>query len=164
MTRRRVLSTGRALAVSSALLASLSGSEARATGFTDIGDDLRTHVRSIFDMHGQFRLRGEMFYNLDLDRGPTPSGQLFYPVPIADPAAQTLHAGDLRFRTDLAVYAPGGGVAAKVRLDIPDNLALGAFPDGVPSASTAIHAAAIAGRGYWRKPWCNARRAGGTPD
>lgn len=137
MTRRRVLSTARALAVSSAILASLAGSEARATGFTDIGDDLRTHVRSIFDIHGQFRLRGEMFYNLDLDRGPTPSGQLFYPVPLADPEGQTLHAGDLRFRTDLAVYAPGGGVAAKVRLDVPDNLALGAFPDGVPSASTS---------------------------
>jgi uncharacterized protein (TIGR04551 family) len=126
----------RKLAVAAALAVSLAGAEASATGFTDIGDDLRTHVRSIFDLHGQFRLRGEMFYNLDLDRGPTPSGQLFYPIPLSDPKGQMLYAADLRFRTDLAVYAPGGGVAAKVRLDIPDNLALGAFPEGVPSAST----------------------------
>lgn len=130
------------LALSAALAAavSLAGAEAGATGFTDIGDDLRTHVRSLFDLHGQFRLRGEMFYNLDLDRGPTPSGQLFFPVPLSDPKGQTLYASDLRFRTDLAVYAPGGGVAAKVRLDIPDNLALGAFADGVPSASTSQRA------------------------
>lgn len=110
--------------------------EARATGFTDIGDDLRSHVRSIFDMHGQFRLRTEMFYNLDLDRGATPSGQVFFPVPLSDPKGQTLYAADMRFRTDLAVYAPGGFVAAKVRLDMPDNLALGGYPEGVPSAST----------------------------
>lgn len=114
----------------------LGAGEARATGFTDIGDDLRTHVRSMFDLHGQFRLRTEMFYNLDLDRGPTPSGQLLYPVPLSDPKGQSVFAADMRFRTDLAVYAPGGGVAAKVRLDIPDNLALGAYPEGIPSAST----------------------------
>ena len=117
------------------LVLSLSA-EARATGFTDIGDDLRTHVKTLYELHGAFRLRGEMFYNMDLDRGPTPSGQLFFPVPLADPKGQTLTGADMRFRTDLAVYAPGGMVAAKVRLDVPDNLALGAYPDGVPSAST----------------------------
>jgi uncharacterized protein (TIGR04551 family) len=128
--------TRRILALSAALIATCAGAEARATGFTDIGDDLRSHVRSIFDIHGQFRLRGEMFHNLDLDRGPTPSGQLLFPVPLSDPGGQTLYASDLRFRTDLAVYAPGGGVAAKIRLDMPDNLALGGFPEGVPSVST----------------------------
>jgi len=113
-----------------------SAQTASATGFTDIGDDLRSHVRSIFDLHGAFRIRGEMFYNMDLDRGPTPSGQLLFPVPLSDPKGQILTAADMRFRTDLAVYAPGGGVAAKVRLDIPDNLTLGGYPDGIPSAST----------------------------
>lgn len=121
--------------LAAAVLAFAPG-EARATGFTDIGDDLRSHVRSLFDIHGQFRVRGEMFHNLDLDRGPTPSGQLLYPVPLSDPNGQAVFAADMRFRTDLAVYAPGGGVAAKVRLDVPDNLALGAFPQGVPSTST----------------------------
>ncbi|MBK8253751.1 MAG: TIGR04551 family protein [Polyangiaceae bacterium] len=124
-----------AWAFGAALLA--GSTQAAATGFTDIGDDLRSHVRSMFDLHGQFRLRGEMFYNLDLDRGPTPSGQLLFPVPLSDPKGQSLYAADFRFRADLAVYAPGGGVAAKVRLDVPDNLALGAFPEGVPSASTS---------------------------
>ena len=113
-----------------------SAQTASATGFTDIGDDLRNQPRSIFDIHGAFRIRGEMFYNMDLDRGPTPSGQLFFPVPLSDPKGQILTAADMRFRTDLAVYAPGGGVAAKVRLDVPDNLSLGGYPDGIPSAST----------------------------
>ena len=132
---RRALSR-LALSATAALAISAGAGEVRATGFTDIGDDLRTHVKSLFDIHGSFRLRGEMFYNMDLDRGPTPSGQLFFPVPLSDPKGQVLTGADMRFRTDLAVYAPGGGVAAKVRLDIPDNLALGAYPDGVPSAST----------------------------
>lgn len=135
MIRKKGLSRV-ALAGAAALAALCAGAEARATGFTDIGDDLRSHVRSIFDIHGQFRVRGGMFYNMDLDRGPTPSGQLLFPVPLSDPKGQTLYAADLRFRTDLAVYAPGGGVAAKLRLDVPDNLTLGGFPDGVPSAST----------------------------
>jgi uncharacterized protein (TIGR04551 family) len=76
-----------------------------------------------------------MFYNLDLDRGPTPSGQLLYPVPLSDPKGSRLQRGHA-LPDRPAVYAPGGGVAAKVRLDIPDNLALGAYPEGVPSAST----------------------------
>ncbi|MEZ4300538.1 MAG: TIGR04551 family protein [Polyangiaceae bacterium] len=137
MKRPTLRSSGAGLALSAALAVTASAGDARATGFTDIGDDLRSHVRSMFDLHGQFRLRGEMFHNLDLDRGPTPSGQLFFPVPLSDPQGQTLYAADMRLRTDLAVYAPGGGVAAKVRLDMPDNLALGGFPDGVPSASTS---------------------------
>jgi len=128
---------GLAVGLGIGLAASLGAGEARATGFTDIGDDLRSHVRSMFDLHGQFRMRGEMFYNLDLDRGPTPSGQLLFPVPLSDPKGQTLMGADMRLRTDLAVYAPGGSVAAKIRLDIPDNLALGAFPEGIPSASTS---------------------------
>jgi uncharacterized protein (TIGR04551 family) len=125
------------VAMACSLAAGLSSNVAQATGFTDIGDDLRAHVRSMFELHGAFRLRGEMFYNLDLDRGPTPSGQLLFPVPLSDPKGQTLTSADLRLRTDLAVYAPGGTVAAKVRLDVPDNLTLGGFPDSVPSSSTS---------------------------
>ena len=132
---RRTLSRKGAAAI--AMLAISAGAgEARATGFTDIGDDLRTHVKSMFDIHGSYRIRGEMFYNMDMDRGPTPSGQLFFPVPLSNPKGQVLTGADMRFRTDLAVYAPGGGLAAKVRLDVPDNLALGAYPDGIPSASS----------------------------
>jgi uncharacterized protein (TIGR04551 family) len=110
-------------------------SVALATGFTDIGQDIRAHRETTVEAHGALRVRGEVLENLDLDRGPTPSGQLFYPVPISDPTGQALAAADLRLRTDLAFYAPSATLAVKVRVDAPDNLLLGGSPEGIPSAS-----------------------------
>jgi hypothetical protein len=110
---------------------------ARATGFSDYGQDLSAEPESSVSLDGYFRVRGALLYNLALDRGPTPSGQLLYPVPLSDPDGQTLSAADMRLRTDLAVYAPGGGMAVKVRVDWLDNIALGSAPEGVPSASSS---------------------------
>ena len=111
---------------------------ARATGFTDIGDDLRSHVQTTVEAHGSLRVRSEGLYNLDLDRGPTPSGQLLYPVPLGDPKGQWLGYADMRLRLDLAAYSLGGGVAVKVRVDAPDNVALGSDYSGQPGASTTL--------------------------
>jgi ATP synthase protein I len=108
---------------------------ARATGYTDIGDDIRAHEKLSVELDGYLRTRGEALYNLDLDRGLLPSGQPLYPVPLGEPKGQFLVNGDMRLRTDLAFYAPGGGVAVKVRLDTLDNMALGSRPEGVPYAS-----------------------------
>jgi uncharacterized protein (TIGR04551 family) len=113
----------------------LAPATARATGFTDIGDDIKAQTETTATIHGALRVRGEMLYNLDLDRGPTPSGQLLYPVPLSDPKGQTLYSADFRLRSDIAFYAPGAGVAVKARIDAPDNLILGSQPDGIPSAS-----------------------------
>jgi len=120
-----------------------SAAPARATGFTDIGQDIRLHDDEddfSLELDGYLRLRGEILHNLDLDRGVSPSEQLLFPVPIDDPQAQTLYEMDMRVRTDLAVYAPGGTVAVKLRLDTLDNLALGSTPDGAPSAATTQRA------------------------
>jgi uncharacterized protein (TIGR04551 family) len=111
---------------------------AGATGFTDIGQDIKSQTETTIKVEGAFRVRSELLYNLDLDRGPTPSGQLFFPVPSSDPTAQTLAGADMRLRTDVAFYAPGAGVAVKVRLDAPDDLALGTAPHGVPSSSSSL--------------------------
>lgn len=108
---------------------------ARATGFTDIGLDFPKTEKFEFKLDGYMRARAEALYNLDLDRGLLPSGQPLFPVPIDDPKGQWLNHADMRLRTDMAVYAPGGGVAVKVRLDTLDNVALGSMPDGVPYAS-----------------------------
>lgn len=113
----------------------LCSNEARATGFSDIGQDFRPREKIAFELHGYLRGRSEALYNLDLDRGLLPSGQPLYPVPLGEPKSQWLFAADMRLRTDLAVYAPGGGVAVKVRLDTLDNVALGSKPEGVPYAS-----------------------------
>jgi uncharacterized protein (TIGR04551 family) len=113
---------------------------ARATGFTDDGADLRETPQHIVTLTGYYRLRLEALEDLDLSRGPTPSGQLLYPAPIADSTGHTLTRGDMRLRTDLAVYAPGGGLAVKARIDSLDNLALGSDPEGIPAGTTSEQA------------------------
>ncbi len=126
----------RLLPAALALALGASAAPARATGFTDIGDDIRAQTETTVKFTGTLRLRGTAYDNLDLDRGPTPSGQLFFPVPLSNPTGQWLEAADMRLRTDLAFYAPFASVAVKVRIDAPDNLSLGNAPDGIPAAST----------------------------
>ena len=109
---------------------------ASATGFHEMGQDYRPRDKTEVDLSGYLRTRGEALYNLDLDRGLTPSGQPLFPVSQADPRAQTLTHWDMRLRTDIALYAPGSMVGVKARLDVLDNVALGSLPDGVPSAVT----------------------------
>jgi uncharacterized protein (TIGR04551 family) len=104
--------------------------------FTNTGADLTPREHAEFRVNGYLRTRGEALDNFDLDRGLTPSGQSLFPVPLGTTASQWLESADMRLRTDLAFYAPGGMVAVKVRADVLDNLALGSLPQGVPSAST----------------------------
>ena len=113
----------------------LVAASARATGFTDIGLDFPKDDKFEFKLSGYLRGRAEALDNLDLDRGLLPDGQPLFPVPLDDPKGQLLTHADMRLRSDLAVYAPGGGVAVKVRLDTLDNVALGSMPDGIPYAS-----------------------------
>ncbi len=87
-------------------------------------------------LHGMFRVRESGLYNLDLDRGLDAAGQPLFPVPLS--GGQLLHSGDLRLRTDAAIYAPGVGVAVKTRIDWLDNVALGGDPEldnGSPATS-----------------------------
>jgi uncharacterized protein (TIGR04551 family) len=107
---------------------------AHAAGFTDIGNDIEATPRGGVELHGDFRARGELLYNLDLDRGLTPSGEPLYPIPVADRTSQTLTHADFRLRTDLAAYSPIGSAAVKARIDVLDNLAAGSTPDGPPQA------------------------------
>ena len=96
---------------------------ARATGFEEVGSELRPRDKTELELHGAFRTRAEVLSNLDLDRGLTPSGQPLFPVPAS--GGQNLVYADQRFRTDFAAYAPFGGVAVK---------AGSAWLDGAPLA------------------------------
>lgn len=118
-----------------ALAVLLSSAPAGATGFADTGRELGFEPESVVTLHGALRVRGELLYNLDLDRGSTPSGELLFPVPLDEPRGQALTRADLRWRNDLSFVAPGGGVAVKARIDALDNLALGSAPDGIPAGS-----------------------------
>jgi uncharacterized protein (TIGR04551 family) len=111
--------------------------------FHDVGNDIREHDapdKFSFELHGYLRTRGEVLSNLDLDRGLTPSGEALFAVPLDDPSAQNLTQADMRLRTDLSVYAPGGSVAVHVRLDLIDNLTLGSTPDDIPAATVGQRA------------------------
>jgi uncharacterized protein (TIGR04551 family) len=107
-----------------------------------------------WEAHGNFRVRGEALGNLDLDRGPTPSGQTLYPQPLGHPASSWLTGADVRLRTDVAVYAPGGQVSAKLRLDFLDNVALGSDPQG--PAVAAVGQQAPVAPATLRRAWAEA--------
>ena len=123
-------------------LASLAGmaSAAQAAGLTETGEDLRKDRESTTEIDGYLRSRGEALYNLDLDRGPTPSGQYFYPLPLGNPSSQWLTHGDLRLRTDLSFYPRGSKVGVHARIDVLDNLSVGSTPRGTPLTTTSQQA------------------------
>lgn len=111
---------------------------ARATDMTDVGMNPAPSEKFDVRLNGYFRTRAEALTNLDLDRGPTPSGQVLFPVSAGDPQAQTLLHADMRLRTDLAVYVPSTTLSVNVRADWLDNVALGSFaPDG-PNLNRAV--------------------------
>ena len=126
----------RALLALAALAPAPLAAPARATGFEELGTVLGERIDRHVLWSGTFRLRADVLSNLDLDRGPTPSGQLLFPVPLSDPTAQTLTHVDMRLRQDLTLVAPMGGLAVHLRLDMLDGLVLGSSPDGPPSAAT----------------------------
>jgi uncharacterized protein (TIGR04551 family) len=101
-------------------------------------------------VHGMLRVREAALYNLDLDRGLDTAGRPLFPVPLD--GGQLIKAGDIRARTDLAVYARGVGVAAKARIDWLDNVALGGDPDlagGSPATSGGQQPAYATVRRAW---------------
>ncbi len=114
----------------------LAAGPARATGFTDIGEDIVPRTRTAVELDGYLRARAYDYYNFDLDRGLTPSGQPLFPVPLGDPGGQAITGADMRLRTDISVFAPGGMMAVRARIDVLDNVALGSNFQGVPSSSS----------------------------
>lgn len=114
---------------------------AQGSGFTDHGQDLVPREKADVVFGGYLRVRGEGLYNLDLDRGLTPSGAPLYAVPLADPRGQLLTQADGRLRGDVAIYAPGTTVALKLRVDVFDNFTFGSDPAVGPGALGATPAA-----------------------
>lgn len=121
-----------------------------AQGVGELGEGLTPSAspsqKARFDVGAYLRLRGATFYNLDLDRGVTPSGTPLFPVPVANPQGQTVSYSDLRVRTDLSAASATGTLAAHVRIDVLDNLVLGSTPIGSPSSSRALTPAASPGQ------------------
>jgi uncharacterized protein (TIGR04551 family) len=120
-----------------------------AGDFSEVGDDFDEFRESVIQVNGYFRARGEALYNLDLDRGLTPSGRAIFQTPIDDPTAQTLTWADMRLRTDIAAYSPVGDVAVKARVDALDNVGFGTMPDGPPQTTASQTAGVFSVKRAW---------------
>lgn len=106
-------------------------------------------------LEGYLRVRSDLFYNLDLDRGPTPSGQLLFPLPTSNPAKQTLQSANTRLRLE-PVWQLGSSVRLLARVDVLDNVVLGSTPRGLPRTdntpmvgATVAQAPPVAGKNSW---------------
>jgi uncharacterized protein (TIGR04551 family) len=83
------------------------------------------------DVDGYLRVRSDVFYNLDLDRGPTPSGDYLFHVPASNPKKQVLESADTRLRLE-PFWQISPSVRVMARIDILDNVVLGSTPKGFP--------------------------------
>lgn len=119
---------------------------AAASGVADYGAELLPGEPAGVHVDGYFRARGEGLFNLDLNRGSTPSGRTFYPEPLSDTQSELLMTADMRLRTDLVAQGPGGGVGVIARVDWIDNLQFGGSPTISPGFGASATPAASPGQ------------------
>ena len=124
----------RALACLAVLLALVAG-ETRATAQlappNPGAEALERRSDKTVSLDGYLRIRSDVFYNMDLDHGPTPSGGTLFPLPAGRPQGQWLESANMRLRLE-----PSWRVTRSVRVlaqvDVLDNVVLGSTPLGLP--------------------------------
>lgn len=83
----------------------------------------------LFELSGYYRVRPELFYQLDLRRGTDSDGRTLFPLPASNPNRKTLADANMRWRLE-----PTLNVSEDIRLhsqiDIFDNLLFGTTPQG----------------------------------
>jgi uncharacterized protein (TIGR04551 family) len=90
-------------------------------------------------LKGYFRVRGDVFNDFDLSRGPTPT--LGTPIfPLTASGGHTLTAADMRVRLEPTLEV-GQAVSFNFRVDVLDNVGFGSTPDVLPSTTTVSLAA-----------------------
>ncbi len=83
---------------------------------------------NLFQPHGYFRLRGEFFYDMRLDRGPDPAGNFLFPGPfIGTGGNKSQSDANMRFRFE-PTLAVSEDLAIYFQADILDNVLLGSSP------------------------------------
>ena len=86
-------------------------------------------------LDGYLRVRADVFNDLDLSRGPTPTtGQPIFPVPADGSGDHTLAGVDMRVRLE-PTLAIGQAVRLHLRVDLLDNIGWGTTPDVLPSTT-----------------------------
>lgn len=108
-----------------------------------------------FSLDGYLRMRGDLFYNVDLDRGPTPSGRYLFPVPASNPRKQLLESADMRLRLEPA-WQVNRTIRLVMQVDVLENVVFGSTPAGLPATPwTPLVGASLtqrspeAGRNAW---------------
>jgi uncharacterized protein (TIGR04551 family) len=82
-------------------------------------------------LDGYLRTRGYHLYNLDLNRGPTPStGEPIFPY--APSGSESFSGGNLRLRLDAAIHIVPE-ISVHLRVDGLDKVPLGSTPAGFPA-------------------------------
>ncbi len=125
------------------LLAVALPAPARAT--EEAADEVPLHMLAMtpspwkdfrLTLGGYLRVRGDVWNDLDLSRGPTPStGQPIFPTPAAGGNDHTITSADKRVRLE-PMLEVGQAVRVHLRVDILDNVGFGSTPDVLPSYSS----------------------------
>lgn len=94
----------------------------------------------LLQLDGYFRVRPELFYNLDLGRGEDPNGNYLFPKANRD--GKTLADTNMRWRIEPTLNI-SEDVRIHAQIDVFDNLIFGATPDGAfgPNDSNAFSVA-----------------------
>ncbi|HEY1585625.1 MAG TPA: hypothetical protein VGH63_08050, partial [Polyangia bacterium] len=132
-------------AVAYCAVASLWLAGARAQATEEAADEVPLRSLSVtpspwkdfkLTLDGYLRVRGDVFNDLDLSRGPTPStGQPIFPTPAAGGNDHTITAADMRVRLEPTLEV-GQAVRVHLRIDILDDVGFGSTPDVLPSYSS----------------------------
>lgn len=87
-------------------------------------------------LDGYLRVRGDVWNDLDLSRGPTPTlNQPIFPTPAAGGNDHTVSGLDMRLRLEPTLEV-GQAVRVHMRIDVLDNVGYGSNPDVLPSYSS----------------------------
>jgi uncharacterized protein (TIGR04551 family) len=105
-------------------------------------DDLQMHPLAMtpspwrdfrLTLDGYLRVRGDVWNDLDLSRGPTPTtGLPIFPTPAAGGSDHTLTAVDMRLRLEPTLEV-GQAVRLHLRVDVLDDVGWGSTPEVLPS-------------------------------
>ncbi|MDY0002741.1 MAG: hypothetical protein RBU30_15700, partial [Polyangia bacterium] len=130
---RAPLIAGLALALASVVAVALGSTEARAqlAPPSPGAEALERRDPKTLSLEGYLRIRGDVFYNLDLDHGPTPSGSTLFPLPAGRPKGQLLESANMRLRLEPA-WRVSRSVRVLAQVDVLDNVVLGSTPQGLP--------------------------------
>ncbi len=82
----------------------------------------------LFEVDGYFRVRPELFYNLDLRRRLDSVGERIFPRPLRDPSGKTLADANMRWRLEPTLNI-SEDVRLHAQLDMLDNLIMGSTPE-----------------------------------